>query len=484
MTDSNQLYSKGLAQAKQKHYSNSISTFTLCIKAHPQQVDKVYNSRGYDYYRLAQYSRAFIDFTNAIALGHYPFGDKDTYYYNRARVFSKVGDYRNAVHDLNRSLKVNPDCGAAYSLRSLCYGFLGQQKESRLDSQIYESLKRSVPPFLDPKSRVSQLIRSRKPKQYKLNLFGTKRQKHHQSQRPVKTVNHVDYWKRLHNLVGLDSVKKELAELIATQKVHRALAKSKLKPRTMPTFNNFVFTGNPGTGKTMVAKLFSHLLYQNGLIRRNYFKSVSSKDLVSQYMGKTAQKTDRVIRDSLGGVLLIDEAYALTPRHGTYNHEALDQIVNDVSKYGNQLTIIMAGYPNSMRDLFRKGNPGLVSRFNHWVHFQDYSDQQLLEILNQKVTAAHLIISSGRNLKRSVSYALATGFVDTANVARHDHLFVKLGNGRFVKNFVQQLKNCHDYRLVKQHNVNRLPAANLLKISHDDVRSTVSNVMEKLKLLR
>lgn len=181
----------------------------------------------------------------------------------------------------------------------------------------------------------------------------------------------------LEDLVGMDDAKRQLREieaLITIQKRRRELGL-----KTAPVQLHATLVGNSGTGKTTFAYLYAQLLKKTGYLKRGHLKVVSRADLVSGYVGQTAQKTKAAIRDALGGVLLIDEAYSLNGGPNDYGREAIDTLVDEIPKHGENLVIVMAGYEAPMRRLI-ESNPGLSSRIKRTIHFEDYSIEQLTEI--------------------------------------------------------------------------------------------------------
>jgi SpoVK/Ycf46/Vps4 family AAA+-type ATPase len=183
----------------------------------------------------------------------------------------------------------------------------------------------------------------------------------------------------LNQLIGLDNIKKEVETLASFVKL-QGRRKHKGLP-VVPIQLHSVFTGNPGTGKTTVAKLYSKILKDCGLLKRGHLVIAGRADLVAGYTGQTAIKTKKKVREALGGVLFIDEAYALVSgTQSDFGKEAVDTLVDEMTKHGENLVIILAGYPKQM-EIMLASNPGLSSRFKKYFHFNDYLAEELLEIM-------------------------------------------------------------------------------------------------------
>ncbi len=188
-----------------------------------------------------------------------------------------------------------------------------------------------------------------------------------------------DLLDELNSLVGLDEVKREIKSLINLIKVRKMREEFKL-PQIEMSYH-MVFTGSPGTGKTTVARIVGNIYKELGILANGTVTETDRSGLVAGYVGQTALKVKEVVERSLGGVLFIDEAYALA--NGTSNDfggEALDTLVKLMEDHRNDLVVIVAGYTDEMRR-FLKSNTGLVSRFNRFISFPDYTDDELCKIL-------------------------------------------------------------------------------------------------------
>lgn len=234
---------------------------------------------------------------------------------------------------------------------------------------------------------------------------------------------------QLDQLVGLEEVKSEVQQIVSFLKVQKARAEHELPPLEISL--HMVYTGNPGTGKTTVARLMARILKALGVLRKGHLIETDRSGLVGQYVGHTEQKTKDLITKALGGVLFIDEAYALYKgSENDYGQEAIDSLVKWMEDYRQDLVVIVAGYQDEMQE-FIEANPGLRSRFNTWIDFQNYKVQDLSQIFNL-LMAKHqfeLEASAQQQLEQVIQQAL-------------DQSDRSFGNGRYVRNlFERVLKN-------------------------------------------
>ena len=187
-----------------------------------------------------------------------------------------------------------------------------------------------------------------------------------------------EYLEKLNSLIGLMNVKKELNGLINFVRLQSLRNKKGLKTPSISL--HMVYTGNPGTGKTTVARLISQILFELGYLSKGHLIETNRGGLVAGYLGQTALKTEEVVKKAIGGVLFIDEAYSLS-NDDEYGQEAIDTILKLMEDYRNNLVVIVAGYPDLMAN-FIDSNPGLASRFNRYIEFTDYTKEELLQIFD------------------------------------------------------------------------------------------------------
>ena len=234
-----------------------------------------------------------------------------------------------------------------------------------------------------------------------------------------------DLLEELNALTGLHSVKRAIHELLETVKAEKMRQEAGYKSAGKMAIH-MVFTGNPGTGKTTVARLVSRILKAMGLLSQGQLVEAARQDLVGEYLGSTAPKTNAAIERALGGVLFIDEAYALSrDKQDPFGMEAIDTLVKGMEDHRDNLVMVIAGYTNEMEG-FLKMNPGLQSRFPYIIEFPDYTSEEMYEILEGMAKAKDFIIDSG------IKEQLLELFDSKQISGRND-----AGNGRLVRNMLE-----------------------------------------------
>ena len=237
-----------------------------------------------------------------------------------------------------------------------------------------------------------------------------------------KTIDQI--FEELDSLVGLQKVKKMLRELVDLISL-KEKSKDILNIKSINL--HMVFLGNPGTGKTTVARIVSKILYNLKYIKQDKLLEVTSKDLVAEYVGQTSIKTANVLQKALGGVLFIDEAYSLASGKGegnSFNEEAVATLIQGMENNRDNLVVIFAGYTKEMQD-FLNLNSGIVSRIGYTVEFEDYTVDELWQIFNQMMTKAGFVVSKEAEEK-------------VKKIIEENKGAKNFGNARFVRNVYEK----------------------------------------------
>lgn len=230
---------------------------------------------------------------------------------------------------------------------------------------------------------------------------------------------------QLDKLIGLESVKEEVNKLTNFIKVQNLRKQKGMNAITLSY--HCVFTGNPGTGKTTVARIVAQIYHELGILKKGQLVETDRSGLVAEYVGQTAVKTNKIIDSALDGVLFIDEAYSLVQGGGNdYGKEAIATLLKRMEDDRDRLIVILAGYDNEMK-LFIDSNPGLQSRFNRYIHFSDYNAEELMAIfkLNLKKFDYELTNDAEQKISHLFSYAVS-------------HKDQNFGNGRYARNVLEK----------------------------------------------
>ncbi|NLU25068.1 MAG: AAA family ATPase, partial [Clostridiales bacterium] len=267
---------------------------------------------------------------------------------------------------------------------------------------------------------------------------------------PVEKIE--DLKAELDTYIGLASIKEEVGNLINMVSVYQ-----KRREHDLPTTDmslHMVFTGNPGTGKTMIARLMARIYRSLGILSKGQLVEVDRSGLVAGYVGQTAIKTGKVIEKAMGGVLFIDEAYALNGKsENDFGQEAIDTLLKAMEDHRDDLVVIVAGYDKLM-DAFIHSNPGLESRFNRYLHFDDYSTDEMMKIFQMQC-------KKGCYQLEKDAEAMVRDFIAEENGDSQT-----FGNARGVRNIFEQILVAQNNRLAVMENVTR---EDLMKITADDI---------------
>ncbi len=262
----------------------------------------------------------------------------------------------------------------------------------------------------------------------------------------------IKYLNELNNLIGLESVKDSVNKLVSSLKVAKLRKQRGLK--VIPKNLHTVFMGNPGTGKTTIARLLSKIYKEMGILEKGHLVEVDRSSLVAGYQGQTNAKTDEVIKKALGGTLFIDEAYSLARGNSDFGQEAIDTLLKRMEDYQGKFIVIVAGYTVEMKK-FLESNPGMRSRFTNTFLFEDYTPRQLLEI--------------GLDISEKNGYKLDEGAwqllleILTKLFDKRDKNF---GNARTVNNILFKVISNQEERISKILNPND---EDLIVITYEDV---------------
>ncbi len=273
--------------------------------------------------------------------------------------------------------------------------------------------------------------------------------------------------KDLNNYIGLQFVKQSMRDFVDYLNFINERKKLGLKTQENLSVHS-VFVGNPGTGKTTIARLLGKIFKAMGLLKNGHVIEVDRSGLVGQYIGETAQKTNKVINEALGGVLFIDEAYSLkkSDNQQDFGQEAIDILIKRMEDNENEFVVIAAGYPQEM-NAFINSNPGLKSRFTHFFNFDDYTPDELLDIFK--------LISSKEE------YTIKDGALDQLK-KQFINLYRKrdksFGNARLVKNYFNEAKIHLSKRYLKMPVVKRTKEA-MTTIYEEDISSILEESSTK-----
>lgn len=249
-----------------------------------------------------------------------------------------------------------------------------------------------------------------------------------------------DLLENLNALTGLENVKHQVNSLVNLVRVQKMRESQGMKVSDVS--KHMVFMGNPGTGKTTVARMLAEIYKYLGVLRKGQLVEVDRSGLVRGYVGQTASRVQEVVEEALGGILFIDEAYTLTVKkgEGDFGQEAVDTLLKAMEDHRKDLIVIVAGYTNLM-DEFLESNPGLRSRFSNFIHFDDYTADEMMEILRKNLADQEYRLSGEAEEK-----ALQIMRERVSNKPEN------FANARDVRNFMEHAISNQASRIVKLEN--------------------------------
>jgi SpoVK/Ycf46/Vps4 family AAA+-type ATPase len=257
----------------------------------------------------------------------------------------------------------------------------------------------------------------------------------------------------LMEMIGLNEAKQVIKKALNYYKMQKLYEEKGVK-RNNPAMH-MIFSGNPGTAKTTVARLFARIMRENGLLSRGQLVEVGRGDLVGKFVGWTAQTVQAKFKEATGGVLFIDEAYSLVDdRDGSYGDEAINTIVQEMENHRADVVVIFAGYPDKMEGFLQK-NPGLRSRIAFHVPFADYNCEELCQIADM------ISRKNGMKIDKDAYDKLSKAF----DIAKAENDF---GNGRYVRNVFEQAKMNQASRLLEK-DFETITTDEITTITADDI---------------
>ena len=268
-----------------------------------------------------------------------------------------------------------------------------------------------------------------------------------------------DLQKQLDSMIGLAGVKEQVHSIINELKIDE-LKKSR-GFKVSNTSKHLVFKGNPGTGKTTIARLLSKIYKELGILEKGQLVEVDRSEIVAGYVGQTALKTKEKIDEAMGGILFIDEAYTLAKGDNDFGQEAIDTLLKAMEDHRDEFIVIVAGYDEPMES-FLQSNPGLKSRFNEYIHFDDYSEEELFLIFGL------LCEQNDFRMDLEAQETLKSYLNELCN-----HKPDNFANGREMRNLFDKSKKSHSNRLAS---LNEISDEDLITFKKDDVLHAIEEM--------
>ena len=258
--------------------------------------------------------------------------------------------------------------------------------------------------------------------------------KKEEAEAPVPEVSLEEALEQLDALEGLKIVKEQVKDFLDFKLYNKKQQQFGMPVNTMKS-NHMVFMGNPGTGKTTVARIMAQILKAIGIVSKGQLVEVDRKDLVAGYVGQTAAKTKEIVDKAKGGVLFIDEAYTLDKGGNDFGQEAIDTLLKGMEDYRDDLVVIVAGYDDLMNK-FIGSNPGLASRFPNYLNFNDYDGKELFNIFERMCHKGQYVLTN------EAERLLRDYFNDY-----YENRGINFGNARDVRNIFEKMETLHAKRI-------------------------------------
>jgi len=274
-------------------------------------------------------------------------------------------------------------------------------------------------------------------------------------------------YKELQSMVGLSEIKGVVDQVLANAKIQKM--RSKMGMDAQKSSMHMIFTGNPGTAKTTVARLLSEILMKEGILERGNFVEVGRADLIARYVGWTAKTVREKFLQARGGILFIDEAYSLVDGSNSFGDEAINTIVQEMENHRDEVIVIFAGYPDKMKAFLEK-NEGLRSRIAFHLDFPDYNADEMTQIM--KLMAE----GKGYQLSEEILGVCKDIFEDAC---RHE----EFGNGRFARNLLEQALMNQANRLCEENKGKRISRAKLKELKPEDFHTNAKKQYKENKFI-
>lgn len=356
-------------------------------------------------------------------------------------------------------LEAEPDSNFLEYFASICSDY------SEIVSLPVESIENIIKKLQnDEKEELLNLFKGIIDSVKQAKIFAEEQMKDENNEIVAENINDHDNKKEeknLESLIGLDNIKKQVSDL----KDYLSFINKSKNMLNIDTPNlNMVFLGNPGTGKTTIARILGKYLYELGYVKKNNFKETTAQDFIGGYVGQTAIKSKKLLDENRGGVIFIDEAYVFASSAQDFADEALVEILKELEK--RETIFIFAGYSDEMKR-FINMNPGLQSRVGYYFDFEDYTIEQLMEIFNLKLEKSGLLITDeARDKIRNLIFLEKGDGLEKENR--------NFGNGRFIDKLFERVLISHSVNICDSEDIEELKT-----ITSEDIKD---DLLENIKI--